>query len=128
MIKGFRDFIFRGNVVDLAVAVIIGAAFSSIVAALSKDVIGGLIGVIGGTPNFDREAVKIGDGQIVYGTVITAVINFLIVAAIVYFVVVVPMKKVQERFLRQEEEAPAVTDEARLLTEIRDLLSEQRER
>jgi large conductance mechanosensitive channel len=125
VLKGFREFILRGNVVDLAVAVVIGAAFNAIVAAFSKKIIGGLLGAIGGTPNFDAEYVTLNGSRIFYGTVITATINFLIVAGVVYFVIVVPMKRVHDRFLAGEEEAPAVTDEAKLLTEIRDLLKER---
>lgn len=122
MIKGFRDFIFRGNVVDLAVAVIIGAAFGGIVKAFADDFIGGLIGAIGGSPDFGRAGVTLNDSKIIYGSTLTALINFLIVAAVVYVVIVVPMKRVQERFMRADEEGPTVTDEARILAEIRDEL------
>ena len=125
MIKGFREFIFRGNVIDLAVAVIIGAAFGGIVKAFADDFIGGLIGAIGGSPDFGRAGVTLNDSKIVYGSTLTALINFLIVAAVVYFVIVVPMKKVQERFIRGDEETPQLTDEAKLLTEIRDVLKDR---
>ena len=116
MLKGFRDFIMRGNVVDLAVAVIIGVAFGAVITAFADDFIGGLIGVIGGTPDFGRSGIEIGDGKIIYGTTITALINFVIVAAVIYFVVVVPMK----RFKKEETAVPS--DEAKLLAEIRDEL------
>lgn len=126
MVKGFKEFLLRGNVVDLAVAVIIGAAFGAVVKAFADDFVGGLIGVIGGTPNFDTAGIEIGDGKIVIGTTITALINFVIVAAVVYFVVVVPMKTIMARSAKDADaETPAPTDEAVLLTEIRDLLKAQ---
>ncbi|HEX8104477.1 MAG TPA: large conductance mechanosensitive channel protein MscL [Solirubrobacteraceae bacterium] len=123
MIKGFRDFILRGNVIDLAVAVVIGAAFGGVVAAFANDFIGGLIGAIGGTPDFGKAGVTVNDSKIVYGSTITALINFVIIAAVVYFIIVVPMNMLQTR--RQsgaDADTPAPSDEARLLTEIRDLL------
>ena len=126
MLKGFRDFLMRGNVVDLAVAVIIGAAFGAVVKAFADDFVGGLIGVIGGTPNFDTAGIEIGDGKIVIGTTITKLISAVIVAAVVYFVVVVPMKTIMARSAKDADaETPAPTDEAVLLTEIRDLLKAQ---
>lgn len=123
MLKGFRDFIFRGNVVDLAVAVIIATAFGGIVSAFANDFIGGIIGAIGGTPDFGKAGVTINGSKVVYGSTLTAAINFLIIAAVVYFVVVVPMKKLLS--LRQEQadtDSPVPSDEAVLLTEIRDEL------
>jgi large conductance mechanosensitive channel len=126
MVKGFKEFLLRGNVVDLAVAVIIGAAFGAVVKAFADDFVGGLIGVIGGTPNFDTAGIEIGDGKIIIGTTVTALINFVIVAAVVYFVVVVPMKTIMARSAKDADaETPAPTDEAVLLTEIRDLLKAQ---
>ena len=126
MIKGFRDFLMRGNVVDLAVAVVIGAAFGGVVAAFANDCVGGLIGAVGGSPDFGDAGVTINGSKIVYGSTITALVNFLIVAAVVYFVVVVPMARVHERFARDADAAtPAPSDEAKLLTEIRDVLKEQ---
>ena len=126
MVKGFKEFLLRGNVVDLAVAVIIGAAFGAVVKAFADDFVGGLIGVIGGTPNFDTAGIELGDGKIIVGTTITALINFVIVAAVVYFVVVVPMKTIMARSSKDADaETPAPTDEAVLLTEIRDLLKAQ---
>lgn len=126
MIKGFKEFLLRGNVIDLAVAVVIGTAFGAVVTAFATDFIGGLIGVLGGTPDFGRAGVTLNDSKIVYGSTITALINFLIVAAVIYFVVVVPVKRLTA--VRQDgadADTPAPTDEALLLTEIRDLLREQ---
>jgi large conductance mechanosensitive channel len=126
MIKGFRDFLMRGNVIDLAVAVVIGVAFGAVVAAFSTDFIGGIIGAIGGTPDFGDAGVTVNDSKIVYGSTINALINFAIVAAAVYFAVVVPMQVVAARRARgADAETPAPSDEARLLTEIRDLLAER---
>jgi large conductance mechanosensitive channel len=123
MLKGFRDFLMRGNVIDLAVAVVIGIAFGAVVTAFADDFIGGIIGAIGGTPDFGRAGFTVNDSKIVYGSTITALINFLIVAAVVYFVVVVPMSRLGERLA--DAETPAPSDEAVLLTEIRDLLRAQ---
>ncbi len=129
MLKGFRDFLMRGNIVDLAVAVIIGAAFGGVVAAFADDFIGGIIGAIGGSPDFGSAGVEVNGSKIIWGSTITALINFVIVAAAIYFVVVTPMNRLQERLRRGEADAdaqtPAPSDEARLLTEIRDLLSAQ---
>ncbi len=126
MVKGFRDFLMRGNVVDLAVAVVIGAAFGAVVAAFSTDFIGGIIGAAGGTPDFSDAGVTVNDSKIVYGSTVNALINFAIVAAVVYFVVVIPMKAWSER-PGAEQDTPAPSDETILLTEIRDLLAaEQR--
>ena len=122
MIKGFRDFLMRGNVVDLAVAVVIGAAFGAVVAAFTTDFVGGIIGAIGGTPNFSDAGFTVNDSKIIYGSTITAIINFLIVAAVIYFVVVVPMAALARR-RGVEGDTPAPSDEAVLLTEIRDLLA-----
>lgn len=124
MIKGFRDFLLRGNIVDLAVAVIIGAAFGAVVMAFASDFVGGLIGVIGGTPDFGNAGIEIGDGKVVIGSTLTVLINFVIVAAVIYFVIVVPMSKLSAR-KGAEEDSPAPSDETLLLKEIRDLLREQ---
>ena len=126
MLKGFKDFIFRGNVVDLAVAVIIAAAFGGIVSAFSNDFIGGIIGAIGGSPDFGAAGFTVNGSKIVYGSTLTAAINFLIIAAVVYFVVVVPMKRIIALGgTDADAPTPAPSDEAVLLTEIRDLLGGQ---
>lgn len=128
MLKGFRDFLMRGNVVDLAVAVIIGAAFTGIVTALNEGVITQLIAAVGGVPDMSKEAIEIGakDTPIYWGKVVQAALNFVIVAAIVYFLIIVPMNKAQERFNKPEAEAEAtLTKEQELLAEIRDLLAKR---
>lgn len=130
MVKGFKDFLLRGNVVDLAVAVVIGTAFGAVVTAFATDFIGGLIGAIGGSPDFGKAGPTVNGSPVIIGSTLTALINFLIVAAVIYFVVVVPMKALAERRARGEADAdtPAPTDEAVLLTEIRDLLRAQQAR
>jgi len=125
MIKGFREFLLRGNIVDLAVAVILGAAFGGVVKAFSDDFVGGIIGVIGGSPDFGRAGVTINGSRIIYGSTLTAAINFVIVASVIYFVVVLPLKAMMDRG-QAPEESPAPTDEALLLAEIRDELRARR--
>ena len=127
MLRGFRDFLTRGNVVDLAVAVVMGAAFGAVVTAIADDFIGGIIGAIGGTPDFGDAGPTVNGSKIVYGSTVTAVINFLIVALAVYVAVVIPMNAIMSRAERDADAAtPAPSDEARLLTEIRDLLAAER--
>lgn len=119
MLKGFRDFIWRGNVIDLAVGIIIGAAFSAIVASLVADVITPLIGWIFGKPDFSAIVV----GPVMLGKFLNAVVSFLLVAAGVYFLIVVPMNKLIKK---AAPVAPGPTQEEKLLTEIRDLLAARR--
>ena len=127
MVKEFREFLLRGNVVDLAVAVVIGAAFGAVVAAFATDFIGGIIGAIGGSPDFGQAGFEANDSKIIIGSTINALINFVIVAAAVYFFVVVPVNKLMERRKRGEEpEVAAPSEDIVLLQEIRDLLREQR--
>jgi large conductance mechanosensitive channel len=125
MLKGFRDFLMRGNVIDLAVAVVIGAAFGAVVAAFGDDFIGGILGAIGGSPDFGDAGFTVNGSKIVYGSTLTALIQFAIVAAAIYFVIVVPMQAMAKR-RGVEEESPAPSDEVVLLTDIRDLLQQQR--
>jgi large conductance mechanosensitive channel len=98
MIKGFRDFILRGNVMDLAVAVIIGAAFTAIVTALTANIISPLLGAFVGKPNFDYLVAHANGGAVEYGKFITAVVNFLILAAVVYFFLVLPTQYLLKKF------------------------------
>ena len=114
MLKGFKDFILRGNVLDLAVGIIIGAAFGAIVTSLVKDVITPMIGAIGGQPDFS--AIKV--GPVLLGSFLNAVVSFLFIAAALYFFIVLPVNKLS----RKKEDAPAPKEEIVLLTEIRDLL------
>lgn len=118
--KGFKDFVMRGNLVELAVAFIIGAAFATVVKAFT-DVILSLIGKVGGNPDFN--AIK--PGGVPVGAFITALVAFLIVAAVVYFFVVQPYEAAKARFSRSAEVDAAPDDDVVLLTEIRDLLAAQ---
>jgi large conductance mechanosensitive channel len=126
MLKGFKEFILRGNVVDLAVAVVIGAAFGAVVTALVADIITPLIAAIGGKPDFSSLAFHINGSTFLYGAFINALISFVIIAAAIYFIVVLPLNKIAER--RAARLATGVPDpepkseDVLLLTEIRDLL------
>jgi large conductance mechanosensitive channel len=122
MLKGFRDFILRGNVVDLAVAVVVGAAFTAVVNAFVKDLLTPLIAAIGGEPDFSGLSFEINNSRFLYGDFINAVISFLIVAVVVYFLVVVPMTKLLERRRKGEEPPPEPTEDILILRQIRDLL------
>lgn len=122
MIQEFKDFIARGNVIDLAVAVIIGAAFTAIVTSLVDDIIMPIIGVIIGGVDFTSLAITVGDAQITYGNFIQAIISFLLIA-LVLFLIIRSLNKV----IKAKEAAPAgPSAEEVLLTEIRDLLRERR--
>jgi len=107
MFKGFRDFLLRGNVIDLAVAVIIGGAFGKIVDALAKGFITPLIGVIGGTPDFSNLTFTLNKSEFLVGSFLNALISFLIVASVIYFFIVVPMNKIAERLKRGEKVDPS---------------------
>jgi len=104
MLKGFRQFIFRGNVLDLAVAVVIGAAFGAVVTALVKDLLTPLIAAIAGKPDFSAIEFTVNGSKFLIGDFINAVVSFLLVAAAVYFFVVAPVNAIVER--RRRGEAP----------------------
>ncbi|MBB5316456.1 large conductance mechanosensitive channel protein MscL [Tunturibacter empetritectus] len=107
MFKGFRDFILRGNVVDLAVAVIIGAAFTAIVTSLTEKIINPLLGAVIGKPNFGYLIAHVNGGEIRYGDFITAIINFLLIASVVYFFLVLPIQYLLKKFHPAVVEPPA---------------------
>ncbi|GAB3251667.1 large-conductance mechanosensitive channel protein MscL [Kineococcus gypseus] len=134
LVTGFRDFVLRGNVIDLAVAVVIGAAFTGVVTSLVDNLVNPLIAAVGGAPDLDglwpvtlREV----DGQPVQvqlGSILGDVLNLVLVAAVVYFLIVTPVNRLLA--LRKEQQAPAPaapSEDVRLLTEIRDLLAQQRD-
>ena len=100
MIKGFKDFILRGNVIDLAVAVVIGAAFGAVIKSFVDDILMQIIAAIVGKPSFADLSFKIGKGVIMYGSFLNALISFLLVAAAIYFIVVLPLNKLAERRAR----------------------------
>jgi large conductance mechanosensitive channel len=91
--KGFKAFLLRGNIVDLAVAVVVGVAFNAVVQALVKDVITPLVAAVGGQPNFGNLVIRVGSASITYGLFLNALISFLILAAVVYFLIVSPMSR-----------------------------------
>ena len=124
MLKGFKDFLLRGNVVELAVAVVIGTAFTGLVTSFTDSFLKPLIGLLsGGGINGGTRVV---DGQpFTYGAFLNALITFVLTAAVVYFVVVLPMKAIMERRKRGEEAGPVVPTQVELLVEIRDLLRAQ---
>lgn len=131
MLKGFRDFLMRGNVLDLAVAVVVGTAFTAIVTAFTENIINPLIAAMGADQDVEGLGILLRSGApatfVDIGAVITAVINFVIIAAVVYFVLIVPFTAAKKRLIREQhaEEEAGVTD-IELLTEIRDLLAAQR--
>jgi large conductance mechanosensitive channel len=102
-VKGFRDFISRGNLIELAVAVVIGTAFTAVVTAIVADLITPLIAAIGGQPNFGGLTFTINKSTFRYGALIQALLSFLIIAAVVYYLIVMPMARVTARFTRQAE-------------------------
>jgi large conductance mechanosensitive channel len=126
MLEDFKKFLMRGNVVDLAVAVVIGAAFTAIVTAFSQGIITPLIGMIV-SKDFTEMTFSINGSEFSYGLVIDAVIRFVSIAAVVFFLVVKPMAALAERRKRgQADEDEAPPTEAELLAEIRDLLAARR--
>ena len=127
MIKGFKDFLLRGNVVDLAVAVVIGAAFTAVVGSFTASFLEPLIGLVGGG-GVDGGTVVVDGQRFTWGAFVNAVITFVLTAAVVYFVVVLPMKAIVERRRRGEEAGPVVPTQVELLVEIRDLLRAQQGR
>ena len=116
----FKAFVLRGNILDLAVAVVLGAAFTAVVKAFTDGIIMPIIAAIFGKPSFDSLTFEIGDGVVLYGTFLSAVVNFLIIAAALFLVLKAATK------LMREKEAEAGPTEVELLTEIRDALRAER--
>jgi large conductance mechanosensitive channel len=108
--KGFRSFILRGNVVDLAVAVLIGAAFGAVVTAFVSDFLTPLIAAIGGKPDFGNLYFTLNKSKFTYGHFINAVISFLIIAAVLYFLVILPVNKLMARYKTEPEPAAPTRD------------------
>ncbi|HEX8926002.1 MAG TPA: large conductance mechanosensitive channel protein MscL [Terriglobales bacterium] len=109
MLKGFREFILRGNVVDLAVGVVIGAAFGAVVTSFTKDLLTPAIAAIVGKPDFSSIALTVNGSKLMIGNFLNALISFLLVAAAIYFFVVVPVNALMKRFAKEPEPAPATT-------------------
>jgi len=107
--KGFRDFVFRGNVVDLAVAVVIGAAFGTVVTAFVKDLLTPLIAALFAKPDFSSLRFTVNHSAFLFGDFVNAVVSFLLVAAAVYFFIVVPMNALLARLRRGEAPASPTT-------------------
>jgi large conductance mechanosensitive channel len=103
---GFKKFILRGNVVDLAVGIVIGAAFTGVVQALVKDIITPLIGMAGGIPDFSSWAITVNGARLLVGDFLNALISFLLVAAVVYFLVVLPVTKLMDKYRSEPQPAP----------------------
>ena len=130
MLKGFREFILRGNVIDLAVAVVIGAAFTAVVTSIVTNIFNPLISAFFKADSLDKAmVVTLNGSQIKFGAVVGAIISFLIVAVVVYFVFVYPLNTIKKRAERLRKKGVVEPDkpvtELDLLTEIRDLLQAQ---
>ena len=123
-VRDFRKFILRGPVIDLAVAVVVGAAFTAVVQSFANDILMGFIGALFGKPNFNRVVWHVGDGTVRIGLFITSLVNFLIIALAV-FVVIKTFEKLQSLRASEEPEPEALTRSEELLTEIRDSLARQ---
>ncbi|MGW6693376.1 large conductance mechanosensitive channel protein MscL [Rhodococcus sp. NPDC054953] len=124
MLKGFKDFLLKGNVLDLAVAVVVGAAFTAIVTAFTDNIVNPLVASVGTAElGFGFQITSNPETFVNIGAVISAAINFVIIAAVVYFILIVPYTHAKSRFVTAEEALEAT--EVDLLTEIRDLLAER---
>jgi len=121
MVKEFREFMFRGNVVDLAVAVVIGAAFGAIITSLVEDILTPLLGLIG-VPDFTTWVVAVGDAEMRIGLFLNALIAFALIAAAIFFLVVKPMQAINAARAKEEAEEEKGPSEVDLLTDIRDEL------
>lgn len=125
-ISEFKEFISRGNVLDMAVGVVIGGAFTAIVTSLVNDIITPLIGVLIGGLDFSGLSIKVGDATVGYGSFIQAIINFLLISFVI-FCVIRSFNKIAKKKSEEPETPPAPPEDVVLLREIRDLLSEQKE-
>ncbi len=108
---GFKKFLLRGNVVDLAIAVVIGAAFGAVVQALVKDIITPIIGIFGGLPDFSAWFFTINGSKFLIGDFINVVLAFVILALIIYYLVVLPVQKLMDRYKPEPPAAPVTTKE-----------------
>jgi large conductance mechanosensitive channel len=126
MIKEFREFLLRGNVVDLAVAVILGAAFGAVITSFVGDLLTPLLAAVGGEPDFAGLTFTINGSRFRYGEFVNAVLSFVIIAAAVFFLVVKPVNALMARRKAGVEPEPeAVPEDVILLGEIRDLLNQR---
>lgn len=116
--KGFKAFLLRGNVVDLAVAVVIGVAFGAVVTAFVKDLVTPLIAALGGKPDFAALYFTVNNSKFLYGEFINAIIAFLIIAAVIYFFVVLPVNALVERSRKEPPADPTTKKCTECLSEI----------
>jgi large conductance mechanosensitive channel len=117
MLTGFREFILRGNVVDLAVAVVIGTAFGAVISSFVADILTPLLGLVG-IPDFRDASFAVGEAEVRYGLFLNALIGFLLVAAAIYFFVVAPLNDLEERRQRGEEASPTTKARTECASEI----------
>ena len=118
MLKGFKEFMLRGNVIDLAVAVVIGAAFGAVITALVKDLITPLIAAIGGKPDFSSLALRVNGSRLLIGDFINALVSFVMIGAAVYLFVVAPINALNARIRRGEAPVPATRKCGECLSEV----------
>lgn len=125
MLKDFKAFLFRGNLLDLATAVILGLAFNAVVQSLVKDIITPFLAAVGGKPNFDDLTFRVGDGVVRYGAFLTLLANFVIVAAVIFLMLKAAARAQKLRATADEpdDSAPPPSDDVVLLREIRDLIA-----
>jgi len=125
----FKKFILRGNVIDLAVAVVVGTAFNAVVSSFANDIIMGFIGAVFGQPNFNEVSIHVGDGRVFVGKFLTTLVNFIIIAFAVFLAVKAfeTMQKIRRRGEADVEPDSNLTVDQELLSEIRDLLRERAE-
>ena len=128
MLNDFKNFIFRGNLLDLAVAVILGVAFGAVVNAFTQGIVMAFIAAVFSQPSFDSIKIDLGDGAILIGAFLTALVNFLIIAGVLFVILKAAERVMRPKQAAADAETPAPTDEAVLLTEIRDLLAAQQGR
>ena len=124
LLNEFKDFISRGNVIDMAVGVVIGSAFSKIVTSLVNDIIMPLVGIVIGGLDFTSLSIKIKDSEILYGSFIQNIVDFLIIAACIFTVIKI-MNKFKKQKPVEEEKTTETPEDIKLLTEIRDLLKKE---
>jgi large conductance mechanosensitive channel len=128
LIKEFRDFLMRGNIIELAVAVIMASAFTPVITALVEGVFTPFLAAIFGKPNFDTVGFDVGDSRVLIGLFITALINFVLIAAGVFFFIVKPLNVIRDRQKKGEEAPAEPSDDVKLLSEIRDILANIQQR
>ena len=125
LLADFKKFLLRGNVLDLAVAVVVGASFTAVVQSFANDVLMGFVGALFGKPNFNRVVIHVGEGNVYIGKFITTLVNFVIIAPAVFLVVKTFEALQKLRGAASEPEPEPLTRGEELLTEIRDLLTER---